>query len=194
MKAKRDYGEKTYNRCLSCHHRQVRCNGPRTSAMDLARWCEFMRDMKDVNGLTNAEVAEKSGVSLKTIERLMAQNCEQDIMRETARRIEDAIIGSSIQYPCYLAFEEAIPEDRQKLDAALIELEHALDHNRDYQTALNNIHLSYNAEIQTIREESKRKVEFLLLQNERLNAEIEYLRRDNERKGEMLEMYFKKPL
>jgi hypothetical protein len=65
-----------------------------------------MRDMKIANGLTNAEVAENSGVSLKTVEKIMALSCTQDIMRETARLIEDAVIGSSNQYPCYLAFED----------------------------------------------------------------------------------------
>ena len=119
MKKKTDYSTKPYNRCLSCAHRSVRCDGPRTSAMNLARWCEFMRDMKEVNGLTNMYIAEKSGVSIKTIERLMAQNIEQDIMRETARRIEDAIIGSSNQFPCILAYEESVPQNAKQLDVDL---------------------------------------------------------------------------
>ena len=50
---------KPYNKCLSCPHRSTRCDGPRTSAMELRRWCEFMRDMKELNGLTNLEIAEK---------------------------------------------------------------------------------------------------------------------------------------
>ncbi len=189
MKKKQVFGEKPYNRCLSCQHRKVRCDGPRTSAMELARWCEFMRDMKEANGLTNMDVATRSGVSIKRIEQLMALNCEQDIMRETARRIEDAIIGSSNQYPCYLAFEEGAPEDRKKLDDALRELERSLNDNKDYRAALDNIHLSYSAEMQTIRDEAKRKVDFLLLQIERLQSEVDYLRRDNERKGEMIDKY-----
>ena len=107
MKRTTDYASKPYNRCLQCHLRiERKCDGARTSAMKLDRWCEFMRDMKTVNGLTNVEIAEKSGVSLKTIEKLMAQNCTQDIMRETARLIEEAVLGSGNQYPCYLAFEE----------------------------------------------------------------------------------------
>ena len=87
MKKQSNTSEKSYNRCLSCPHRTVRCNGPRTSDLPLDRWCEYMRDMKQVNKLTNAEISEKSGVSLKTIERIMALNSEQDIMRDTARRL-----------------------------------------------------------------------------------------------------------
>lgn len=190
MKKKQDFGTKPYNRCLSCPHRQVRCDGPRTSAMELTRWREFMRDMKEVNDLTNAEVAEKAKVSVKTVEQLLSTaSYDQDIMRETARRIEDAIIGSSNQYPCILAFEESVPEDRQKLNDALRDLERALADNRDYRAALDNIHLSYNAEMQTIRDEAKRKVDFLVLQIERMQEEMDYLRRDNVRKGEMIDKY-----
>ena len=124
MKRKIDPGSKPYNRCLTCPHRKIRCDGPRTSAMTLQRWCEFMHDMKEANGLTNAYIAQTADVSIKTIERLMAQNVEQDIMRETARRIEDVIIGSSNQYPCYLAFEESAPGDAMKLHDSQLEIDH----------------------------------------------------------------------
>lgn len=189
MKAKKDYGSKPYNRCLSCPHRQIRCDGPRTSAMDLSRWCEFMRDMKEVNGLTNADVSERSGISVKRIEQLMAQNCDQDMMRETARRIENAIIGSSNQYPCYLAFQESPPEDRQQLAVALRELEHALADSKDYKDALDNIRLSFVAEMQAIRDEAKREADFLILQNSRLSEEIDFLRRENSRKAAIIDKY-----
>lgn len=189
MKPKNNTNEKPYNRCLSCHHRQVRCDGPRTSSMPLISWCEFMRDMKTLNGLTNAEIAEKSGVSVKRVERLMALNCEQDIMRETARLIENAIIGSSNQYPCFLAFEEAFPEEQQKLADALRDLERALDDNKDYRDALDNIHDSYNAEMQTIRDAAQRKIDFLLSENQRLRVEIDSWRSENVRKSKIIDTY-----
>ena len=189
MKARTAITEKPYNRCLSCHHRQVRCDGPRTSAMPLPRWCEFMRDMKELNGLTNAEIAEKSGVSVKRVERLMALNCEQDIMRETARLIEDAIIGSSNQYPCYLAFEETAPEDKQKLNDALRELERALDDNKDYRKVLDKIHDSYSAEMQLIRDEAQKKIDYLLSEIERLRSECEDWKNENIRKAKMIDDY-----
>lgn len=192
MKTKTDFSAKPYNRCLSCHHRQVRCDGPRTSAMDLARWCEFMRDMKEINGLTNAYIAEKTGISIKTIERLMAQNSDQDIMRETARRIEDAIIGSSNQYPCFLAFEENAPEDAQKLSDALRELERAAADNEDYRAALDKIHDSYNAELQLIREEAQKKVNFLLREVDQLRQDNANLWAENNRKSKIVDMFFEK--
>lgn len=182
MKVKRDFTEKPYNRCLFCPHRKVRCDGPRTSAMELLRWCEFMRDMKELNELTNAEIAKRADVSVKTVEQIMAMRPGKDIQRDTARRIEDAIIGSSNQYPCYLAFEESAPEDRKKHDEAVRELERALADNRDYREALDKIHASYNAEMQFIRDDAQKKIDFLL-------AQIERLQRDNDRKGEMIDKF-----
>lgn len=202
MKNKTDYADKPYNRCLPCRHREEkRCDGPRTSAMPLPRWCEFMRDMKEANGLTNAYISEKSGVSLKTIERLMALNSDQDIMRETARRIEDAIIGSSNQYPCYLAFEATMPENAEKLNDAMRELERTLNDNRDYRKALDNIHASYKEEMQTIRnqaaeekqailEQSQRKIDYLLAQLEHYRKENENLWAENNRKARLVDKFW----
>ena len=187
MKTKVTSVNKPYNRCLSCHHRKVRCDGPRTSAMTLARWCEFMRDMKELNGLTNAEIAKRSGVSVKRVESLMALNSDQDIMRETARLIEDAIIGSSNQYPCYLAFEEAEPEEKQKLKDAMRELERALNDNKDYRHILDEIHESYKAEINTLRDDAQKKIDFLLAEIQSLRTERDSWRAENERKNKIID-------
>lgn len=189
MKKKRDFSDKPYNRCLSCPHRKVRCDGPRTSGLELARWCEYMRDMKEINGLTNAYISEESGISIKTIERLMALNADQDIMRETARRIEDVIIGSSDRYPCFLAFEEENGPDEQKLNDALRELERVLADNKDYRVALDNIHASYKAEMDAIRKDAQTKVDFLMDQVLRLRSENDNLWKENNRKSKVIDMF-----
>ena len=193
MAATTNFADKPYNRCLKCDHRaEKRCDGPRTSAMPLERWCEFMRAMKEANGLSNAEVAERSGVSIKTIERIMAQNCEHDIMRETARMIEDAVIGSSNQYPCYLAFEENVPEISEKLNDAMRDLERALADNEDFRKLLDNIHDSYKAEMQTIRDEAQAKIADLCGQLDRLQRNNDYLWAENNRKSKVVDMFLEK--
>lgn len=189
MKKKSNFGEKPYNRCLSCQHRKVRCDGPRTAGLELARWCEYMRDMKEVNGLTNAEIAEEAGVSIKTVERLMALNADQDIYRDTARRIENAIIGATNQYPCYLAFEEENLPDAQKMNDAMRELERALDDNKDYRAALDNIHASYKAEMETIRADAQKKIDFLLDQVAKLRADNDNLWAENNRKSKVIDIF-----
>lgn len=204
MKKKTDLTAKPYNRCLSCHHRQVSCDGPRTSAMELERWCEFMRDMKELNGMTNADVAEKSGVSIKRVEQLMALNAKSDIMRETARLIENAIIGSSNQYPCYLAFEETLPADNtQALADAMKDLERALNDNKDYREALDNIHASYKAELQAIRDDAEKekqairddaqkRIDILTKDLEKAREMADAWRYENDRKGKLIDKYLDK--
>lgn len=193
MKKTLSMSDKPYNRCLLCQHRKdKRCDGPRTSAMPLERWCEFMRAMKEANGLTNAQICEKSGVSVKTIERIMAMNCDQDIYRDTARRIEDAIIGSSNQYPCYLAFEEGNSQDSGKLADALRDLERALADNAAHRKVLDNIHSSYKEEMQTIRYEAQAKINDLRSQLDRLQKENDNLWAENNRKSKMIDLFIEK--
>lgn len=188
MKKKSDFTGKPYNRCLSCPHRKIRCDGPRTSGMELHRWCEYMRDMKEINGLTNAEIAERADVSVKTVEWIMSLRCDHDIQRDTARRIENAIIGSANTYPCYLAFEEENRPD-EKMDDAMRELERALADNQDYRSALDNIHSSYRAEMETIRAEAQKKIDFLLEQVAQLRADNNNLWAENNRKSKVIDTF-----
>ena len=168
MKRMTDGSPKPYTRCLACPHRRVRCDGPRTAGLELARWCEYMRDMKEVNKLTNAYIAEASGVSVKTIEKIMAINTDQDIMRETARKIELVVLGASGKYPCFLAFEEESKPDGNK------------------------IHELYKAEVDIIREEAKERIEQFMVQIERLRKEVDYLRIENDRKARIIDKFLDK--
>lgn len=192
MKTRPDYSSKPYNRCLSCQHRKVRCDGPRTSAMEFPRWCEFMRDMKEVNGLSNEYIASEADVSVRTVDRIMALKCDQDIMRETARRIENVVIGSSNQYPCFLAFEEENQPDVQKMNDAMRELERVLADNEDYREALDKIHDSYKAEMETIRAEAQKKIDFLLAQIASLRTDNDNLWAENNRKSKVVDMFLSK--
>ena len=63
-----------------------------------------MCDVKELAHLTNAYIAKEADVSIKTIERIMSVNIEQDIMRATARRIELAIIGPVGDHTCYMDY------------------------------------------------------------------------------------------
>lgn len=104
MKQRQDPATKPYYRCLSCARFRKNCGGVPTRGMDLQSWCEYMRDAKDHAHLTNADIAKEADVSIKTIERIMAINCDQDIMRSIARRIELAVIGPVGDHTCYMDF------------------------------------------------------------------------------------------
>ena len=70
--------------------------------MDLKEWCEYIRDIRDFFHIPNAYIAEKADVSIKTIERIIAIDTKQDIMRSTARRIELAVIGPVGEFACFV--------------------------------------------------------------------------------------------
>lgn len=112
MKTRKDPSTKPYYRCLSCARFRSTCGGIPTRGLDLESWCEYMRDVKEFAHLTNAYIAKESEVSLKTIERIMAINIEQDIMRATARRIELVVIGQVGEHPCYLNYPDDTSADR----------------------------------------------------------------------------------
>mgnify|MGYP003290498088 CR=1 FL=1 len=102
MKQRQDPTTKPYYRCLSCAKFRKACGGIPTRDLDLQNWCEYMRDVKDLAHLTNAYIAKEAEVSKATIERIMAINIDQDIMRATARRIELVVVGPVGEHDCDL--------------------------------------------------------------------------------------------
>jgi hypothetical protein len=79
-----------------------------------------MRDVSDVYHLSNAYIAKEAEVSIKTVDRIMAINCDQDIMRSTARRIELVVIGPVTRHVCDLDFDTSHATERVvKLEAEL---------------------------------------------------------------------------
>jgi hypothetical protein len=90
--------------------------------MDFQSWCEYMRDVKDAFHLTNAYIAKESEVSIKTIEKIMALNIEQDILRATARRIELVVIGPVRDHICDLDYDKNATSER--ISRLLAEIEY----------------------------------------------------------------------
>ena len=122
MKTRQDPSTKPYFRCLSCPRFRKVCGGIPTREMDLQNWCEYMRDVKEMAHLTNAGIAKESDTSIKTIERIMAINVEQDIMRATARRIELAVVGPAGKHICQLDYDDSAATER--IDRLLQEIEY----------------------------------------------------------------------
>lgn len=168
MLNKKNYQEKPYNRCLFCEHRGTRCNGPRTSDMALERWREFMRDMKEIEGLTYAEISKRSGLPAKTIEKKLSPGGDgQDIMRETARAIEDAILGSA-QHPCYVAFLSEMPASSKTVMDFQIEITRL-------SNQIEHLNEAHKQDLEAVRAEAQRKIDFLKVENEKKDHIIERL-------------------
>jgi transcriptional regulator with XRE-family HTH domain len=168
----------------------------RTSDLPLLEWCKLIRAVKEFEGFTNQEVADGSDVSIKTIERIVALNCDQDIRRETARRIENFVLGDSPSFPCFLAFQENAPEVSQKVDKAMRDLEQELDEK--HMAALENLRHSHSDEMLAIKtthaaeknaiiEENAEKLQYLRNQIQRLEREKDNLWAENTRKSRIID-------
>lgn len=130
MKTRQDPSTKPYYRCLSCPQFRNACGGIPTRGMDLQNWCEYMHDVKETAHLTNAYISKEADVSIKTIERIMAINFEQDILRATARRIELAVIGPVGKHFCYQDYDESTTAE--KISNLLAKIEHLEKENARY--------------------------------------------------------------
>lgn len=187
MKKVLDYADKPYYKCLVCSQfPEKRCGIP-LSRLPLYDWCICIRVVKDAKHLTNAYVAEKADVSIKTIEKIVALNCDQDIRRDTARRIEDAVFGEPCGIVCYLEMADSVPEASERLNTAMIDLERALSDNEDIRKAMDNVQLTHAAEMQAIRDDYQQKIDYLREQNLRLQRDNDNLWAENRRKSKIMD-------
>ena len=81
------------------------CGGIPTRGLDLQEWSELIRDVMDHFNLSAAYVSKEADVSQRTVERIHAVNIEQDIMRSTARRIEQVVLGSVTRFICDMDYD-----------------------------------------------------------------------------------------
>lgn len=187
MKKVLDFADKPYYKCLVCSHfSEKRCGIP-LSRLSLMDWCICIRVVKESKHLTNAYVAEKADVSIKTIEKIVALNCDQDIRRDTARRIEDAVFGDPCDIVCYLEIADSVPEASERLNTAMIDLERALSDNEDIRKAMDNVQITHAAEVQAIRDDYQQKIDYLLEQNLRLQRDNDNLWAENRRKSKIMD-------
>ena len=112
MKPRPDPSTKPYYRCLSCPRFRKLCGGRPTREMDLQNWCEYICDVMDIHHLSCAYVSKEAEVSSKTMDRIRAINIDQDIMRSTARRIEQVVLGPVGEHTCCLDHNDSAAAER----------------------------------------------------------------------------------
>ena len=125
--------EKPYNMCLDCIHIGKNCDGPNFLAMDIDRWCEWCHLRKEYLGWTNARVAEISGLSKISVDRVMSGNVK-DLRITTMQSITKALVnGSWGQYPCSMAAQEqeCVYVDNPALVERCEQLQQKVDFLRD---------------------------------------------------------------
>lgn len=102
MKQRKDLSQTPYYRCLVCPRFRTLCGGRPTRDMDLESWFEYICDVMTHFGLTIAYVAKEAEVSEKRVEQIRSKDTRNDIMRATARRIEQVVLGPVGEHTCYL--------------------------------------------------------------------------------------------
>ena len=122
MKARPDLATKPYYQCLSCPDFRKVCGGIPTRGLDLPAWCEYARIVMDLNGLTNAYVAQLADVSQATMERISAGKIT-GIQRGTAGRIELVVFGHVGEHHCRRKEGIEQAEQIKKLTEKIEELE-----------------------------------------------------------------------
>lgn len=141
--------EKPYNICVSCSRIGQTCDGPNFLAMSVDRWCEWCRLRRDYLEWKNATIAEKSGVSKITIDRIMSGDTK-DLRITTIQAVTKALVnGAWGQSPCVLVTEneKEIYVDNPVIIAQCQHLQNSLD--------------SLSEEVVAIRAEAQKKIDFL---------------------------------
>ena len=112
---------KTYNQCIICENLGVSCDGPNMAAMTMERFCEWCKLRKEQLGWSNAKLAEVSGCSKGTIDRLVS-GLATGINAETKSRIACALIYQKPyevswgKYPCTLALQSDSSANLAEMD------------------------------------------------------------------------------
>ena len=159
--------EKPHNVCVSCSRIGQTCDGPNFLAMSVERWCEWCHLRRDYLEWKNATIAEKSGVSKITIDRIMSGDTK-DIRITTMQAVTQALVnGAWGQSPCVLVTEteKEIYVDNPVIIAQCKQLQNSLD-------ALSE---EYKAGMAAVHEEAQRKIDFLREQIAIKDRQIEWM-------------------
>ena len=159
--------EKPYNICISCSRIGQSCDGPNFLAMSVDRWCEWCHLRKDFLGWKNATLSEKSGVSRMSIDRIMAGDVK-DLRITTMQAVTKALVNCAWgQSPCVLVTET---EKEIYVDNPVI-----IAQCQHLQNTLDTLTEEYKTELAFVREEARKKIDFLREQVSIKDKHIELL-------------------
>lgn len=167
--------EKPYNICISCPKIGQTCDGPNFLAMTVERWCEWCHLRRDHLNWKNQTIADKAGVSKISVDRIMAGDVK-DLRITTMQAVTKALVnGVWGKSPCVLVTEteKEIYVDNPVIVAQCQHLQNTLD----------TLSEEYRNELAAIREEDKKKIDFLMKQIDIKDKHIELLHSVIERTG-----------
>ena len=110
-----------YEKCVTCLHLGVDCDGPNFIAMEGKGLMEWCKRRKNYLGLSNKELAESSNVPIGTVDRLFAGNYE-NFRYSTVRPILQVLVGNEWgEHPCvdYSSSIDCLSQEIEKLEAIM---------------------------------------------------------------------------
>lgn len=159
--------DKPYNICVSCPKIGQTCDGPNFLAMSVDRWCEWCHLRRDHLKWKNQLVADKAGVSKVSVDRIMSGD-SKDLRITTMQAVTRALVnGVWGQSPCVLVTEteKEIYVDNPVIVAQCQHLQNTLD----------TLSEEYKTELATVREEDRKKIDFLMNQIAIKDKQIEWM-------------------
>jgi len=178
--------DKPFNKCFECRSFRNGCSGPNLFAMGIGRACEFLQMTRVFLKYSYQHVSDGTSISLPTVKRtLTGKNADPGYF--TMKALSDFLVGDpNGKSPC--AIPDIVPDDSAaRMYEAAKELERALADNEDYRIALDNIHASYNAEMQIIREDAQKKIDYLVAQVGRLRIEVDNWHAESAQKSKIID-------
>ena len=145
-----------YSECLKCEKIGVSCDGPNFMAMstqELLTWCKAR---KEYLHLSNARLAEKSGMPKGTVDRLFAGE-HADVRFETIRPMLKALTGGAWSgNPCAAQQEdEALRKKVQELERELRlrdeSIAHLKENYADMTTLVANTNKRHDEQLKFLR-------------------------------------------
>ena len=160
--------EKPYNICISCPKIGQTCDGPNFLAMTVERWCEWCKLRRDFLGWKNQAVADKARVSKASIERIMSGDTK-DLRISTMQAVTQALVnGVWGQSPCVLVAAETEKEVYVDNPVIVAQCQHL-------QNTLDELVEQHRQELDFIREEDQKKIDFLTNQVAIKDRQIEWM-------------------
>lgn len=173
-------------KCLYCPRLGETCCGPNPFALGVDALCDWCVKLKRIKHITNEDIAEIAGVSLGTVENLMAKKIK-DIRLTTAAAILRALVGSMDNWPCYLELAEYAEDAAGEHNRVVAELENATVQLMNMQAELARAQAAYAKELDVIREEYHKNVEFIKGELTKRERDIEYLKSESLKKDKIID-------
>jgi len=186
--------DKPFNKCFQCHSFRSGCSGPNLSVMGVERVCEFLQMARIFLKKSYQDVADGTGISLATIKRTLTGKVN-DPSFFTISSIAAYLLGDpNGKYPCAIPNIVVDESSQHLLAEALKDIERLGSDNEEYKRIQDNIHASYQQEIDAVCKRYQGMIDTLKDELQRAWIQADAWKAENERKAKIIDRNWDKIL